>query len=518
MRRPSADLAVGTGAPLLWLVSLTLPSGAIRRLSSQPVTLTARGPNGGTFGFEPGLDALEAFKSGIDMMGTAGTTGTLTQATIRFTVTDDLAELQANHHEMGACTVEIALGYDGDDWEDREVLLGGATVQGVEFGYVGEQTAISVELGPEPTSALIGDDARDVGTDWPDTLRDIAVADMASVVGQKYQWVLGGPLSVPGIKVGASGGTNRLILCGHNLAVLTAVTIYEDGVSQGTLTPANATLSTGDYAYVTSATEFSASSGAYTWSAVTGGVAALDRPGAALTASSVLYWLLYNSGLRIDWATTQSALDGLRSWPIGIYLDQEAAMVDVVRDHLAAWLPIVEAPTADGTAFVYADPYEARSQGLLTMGQEILGRAGPMKTTDLDAIRNSFTLNYKPNAFSGVYDGTVTLDADDSQVCAVSVGWYGERPEEAMDCDIVHDAVTARRVLRHIAAKMALPRRIVSYVMAPEWYWLTAGSVWSITDPGYSLSNTVAYLVEIERGAALIATFECIDVAITGRQ
>lgn len=517
MRRPTADAAVAAREPMLWLVSVTLPSGSILRLSTRPATLTSRAPNGGTFGFEAGLEGLDSFKSGIDMLGTAGTTGTLTQATIRITTTEGLAELQANHHEIGSSKVEIALGYDGDAWEDREILLAGAVIQGVEFGYVGEQTALSVELGPVPTSALVGGDSRDMGTDWPDTLQDVAAADMSSVVGQKYVWVLGAPLSVPAVKVGNVSGANRLVLCGHHLGSLTAVTVYEDGVSQSSFTPANATLSTGDYAYVTHATEFSASSGAYTWSAATGGVAALDRPGAAMSAASVLYWLLYNSGLTIDWAATQSALDGLRSWSIGVYLDQEATRIDVVRDQLAQWLPIVEAPTAAGTAFVYADPYLVQPMGTLTMGQEILGRVGRMRTTDLDTIRNSFTLNYAYNAYTGEYGATATLGPDSSQVCAVSQGWYGVKPLEAQDCDIAHDQPTAFRILRHMEAKMALPRRIVSYALSPELYWLTVGSAWKITDPGYSLSGEVAYLVELERGPSLVATFELLDVAVTGR-
>lgn len=518
MRRPAADLAAGRGDPLLWLASLTLPSGAIRRLSTQPVSFVSRAPNGGTFGFQAGLSGLDDFTESIDMLGTSGSTGTLTQATIRISVTDDLAALQASYHEIGACTVEIALAFHGDAWEDREILLSGAVIQGVEFGYVGEETALSIELGPDPTSALVGDDARDVGTDWPDTLLDVAGAGMSSVVGQKYQWVLGAPSSVPGIKVGNSGGTNRLILAGHAFGTLTAVTVYEDGVSQGTFTPATTTANSG-YTYVSSATEFSASSGAYTYAATYGGVASVDRPGGGLTAARVLVWLLTNSGLPVDWAETQGAIDGLASWPAGIYLDQEASMIDVIRDQLVPWLPIVEVKTGVGVAFLYVDPYAAATQcqGTLTMGQEILGRTGLLRMTDLDKIRNVFTMNYKYNAYTGEYDASVTLSVTSSQVCAVSQEWYGERPEEAFDCDLIHDKPTALRSLAQMAARLALPRRVARYLLSPSLYWLRPGSIWRITDPGYGISSAVAYLVEIKRGRAIEATFELLDLAVTGR-
>jgi hypothetical protein len=515
-RSSNAEAAIRDGGRPAWLCTIQMPDGRYLRVASRPIEVATAWESDGPYQYLPLLTGLSDFEESLDIFALDGT-GALTQARIEFVYPGTApGSLQADWQHVTAAMVELATLWPGDVWEDRSVALLGQ-VQSVDFGADGEVTTLSVEAAPPATSATVGDDTRDLGTDFPGTLVDTVAAEMTDLAGCKGVYVYGVVNSIPGYKIGDVGGTNRLVLCNHKLVRTGAsyqVTVYVDGVSVGLFTPANGTTAAGDdYAYVTSAGEFQAADGAYTWKSTYGGLPAAngaERP--LVTAEGIVRRLLVDSVLAVDWRRTEPTLARLRDWNLGIYLDQEVSAIDALRDLIFPYLPIVEVPGAAGLWLAWCDPHTAQIEAALTFGQELLGRVDRMTTSDLDAIRNQFTMNFDKEVFSGEFTGSVTLDADNSTLCYLSQQLFGVRADDPIDCLAVQDEGAALRILGTRASRLAMPRRIITYELAPDAYWLSAGSVVTITDPGYALTKVRAVLTSINRSMLPFqATFNLVD-------
>jgi hypothetical protein len=523
MRSALAESAISDGGRRVMLCTLELPDGRHIRVATDPVEVpTTLGD--GPYQYDPFLAGITQFDEEIDLFGLDGV-GALTQARVEVVAPADwLAQIQAEWGHVVASTLEIAYLWLGETWEARTVLLAGQ-VQLVDFGIEGAATSFSVEASPPATSATIGDDSRDMGTDWPPPLQDILLIDMTDLTGKKGIYVYGVVGSIPAYKVGEVGGQNRLVLCNHHLVRTGAsypVTVYQNGTSIGTWVVANTTTSGGKpYAYVEDGAYFAAGDTAYTWRSAYGGLPAADgiqRP--ALGASDVVRKLLVEAGLAVDWRRSEAALQRLRDWPLGLFIDQEETAISVLRDRVLRHLPIVEMTSAKGLWLAWGDPHLAPIEGHLTFGQEIVGRVDRMTTSDLDAMRNSFVINYSREMSSGDFAGSVTVDASNSTLCYLSQqllaskprGDTGVRAHEPLDIDTCHDAATAIRIGSALASRLALPRRILTYELAPDAYWLGAGSVIHLTDAGYALAKVRAVVRSVSRAMTPFrATFEVID-------
>ena len=161
-----------------------------------------------------------------------------------------------------------------------------------------------------------------------------------------------------------------------------------------------------------------------------------------------------------------------------------------------------------GMWLAYVDPANAPIEAEVTLGQELLGRTSRMTLSDVEKIRNVFTLNFAPSAGEdGEYTGSVTLDETNSAICYYSKqllqntarGDTGERADDPIDCDATRDASTAGRMLLAKADRLALPRRILGYELAPEVYWLRAGAAITLTDPGYGITTHRGVITKINR-------------------
>ena len=516
MRLSEAEATIEQGERPIWLCTLGLPDGRALRLATRPVEVATVSLGGdGPYQYDPFLVGVSEFEEEIDLFSLDGV-GALTQAQVEICTPDtELGALQSDWHHVIAATVELAILWDGQAWEERVVVLSGS-VQGAEFGIEGQATTLSLETTPPSTSETIGDDERDLGLDW-EAVVDTAAVPMSDLAGSKYQHVYGAPESVPAYKVGeVSPGFNRLVLCGHHLARTGGsyvVAVYQDGGYVGDYTVVNGEINGQPYAYVESSTEFLASDGAYTWKATHGGIAAAngsDRP--ALNAEGVIRRMLVDSRLPVDWRRTEPALARLRDWQIGVYTDEEATAIDVIRDRVLRHLPVVEMSGGEGLWLAYADPHLAPVEAQLTLGQELLGRVGRMRMSDPESIRNVFVVNYGREAFAQELLSTVRLDADNSALCALSQQLYGVRADEPIDCDVTWDDATALRIASARAGRLALPRRVLAYELAPELYWLRAGTVVSVTDPGYSIARHRGVIARVNRTMLpFVATIELVD-------
>lgn len=325
---------------------------------------------------------------------------------------------------------------------------------------------------------------------------------MTTVTGVAHSFVLGRAYRAPAFKVGDVGGLNRLILCGHHLADLSAINVYEDGVIGASYTPQNATSASGqDYAYVEDATDFRSTAGAFSWDARDGGVAVANGVGPAFNAGDILTWLLDRSGLAVDWLACLPALDKLAEWNVGFYLDQQANAIDVIRDRLVRYLPLVEFKSSVGVWFAYVDPFMDRLDGELILGQHLIGRVGRMRIEDeADNTRNSFSARWGYDPFSDGYAGTVTLDPSNSVMCYLSDQLFGPLVDDPIDLSMVREDFTALRILTTKANRVTLPRRSLTYVLAPDQYHIDIGWCGLVTDPDYDIIRHRALVTTRTRG------------------
>jgi hypothetical protein len=528
MRLTNAETAIARGELPLWLLTLTLPDGRALRMASRPVEVrtTALGSDG-PYSFDPFLSGISDFVEELDPFSLDGV-GSLTQARVEIATPGvELGSLQGDWMAITASTVELALLWEGQAYEDRFVALEG-TLQALELGIEGQATGFTVEATPPSTSETVGDDERDLGVEWAAPLQDTAAADMTDLAGVKYQYVYGDPDSVPAYKIGSVGGNNRLILVGHHLARTGAsyqVNVYEDGVlvPSSPYTVTNGTTAGGEpYAYVEDAggtRVFLATAGAFTWQAAYGGIAAadgVDRP--ALQAEGIARRLLRDSGLRIDWRRAEPCLARLRDWRLAFWVDTEVTAIDLLRERILAHLPVVEMNSGAGLWWAYCDPHTAPIEFDLTLGQELVGRVGRMTVSDLESVRNAYVMNFEHEAYSDELLSTVRLDDTNSAICLLSQQLYGTRAEDPEDNDNVWDAATGLRILAAKASRLALPRRALVYQAALDAYWLRAGMVGFITDPGYGITQHRAVITSLNRSMfPFEVTFKLIDRTPTAR-
>ena len=87
-----------------------------------------------------------------------------------------------------------------------------------------------------------------------------------------------------------------------------------------------------------------------------------------------------------------------------------------------------------------------------------------------------------------------------------------------VECGSTSDGATALRIAAGRANRLALPRRILTYALAPDAYWIEAGMVVSITDPGYSIDEHRAAVTSVNRSMAPFeATVQLVDRTPTSR-
>lgn len=519
MRTPSADAAAEAAEGPVVLCTITMRDGCVVRAATRPVLVSAQ--VGGPWLYDALLGGVDEIAGAVDVFA-LDATAALSQARVDVTLDDDAAALVDAWHHLAAATAEVAIAWEGETWERRRVLLSGP-VQALEVGRLGEATSFAVEAAPVATSAVLGDDTRDIGNDYPATLLDRAGDEMTDVAGEVYPVILGQPRRVPGFKVGVVvAGTNRLVIAGHHVPGTPSLAVYSDGVSAGSFTVTNTSVTSGDIACIDTANQFwspdsaSTPNGAYTVDFTGGGIARSDNSAAATkSAADVVRWLLANSGILVDWRRMERCLDLLSSWPIGVVVDQQTTHVDVLRE-LARVLPVIEVPGASGTWFAYVDPLGMPIEGSLVAGAELVGGIGRLAVSDRDAVRNSFTMNFFHDGFTGNFLESVTVDADTSAICALSEQVYGATlADDPVDCRWIWDAVTARRALVARASRLAMQRRSRQYVLAADAYHVEEGRAYLLTDADYGISGRRCIVREKSLTAPFVATIDLVDQTAT---
>ncbi len=491
---PQAAASIARGEGIVWLLSLTLPDGRVVRVATRAVEVTSSGT---PLRFDPYLMGVETFADEVDPFNMQGI-ASFGQARVSILTTEDFLELLADWHQVAASVGELAVLWEGSTFAQRRVVIPRGRMMLPEIGMVGEPTSFALEASPPTYSGLVGDPEALLSETFP-TPTDTAGESLTTLEGVMLPVVIGKVKRAPAYKVGAFGGSNRLLLGEAFADTATSVQVYEDGVQvAGSFAVSN---DPDGYAYVQDTINFRAQDGAYTFDAAGGGVPThTDATRGTSNAADVLGYLLNASGVDVDWSKTERCFQYLRGWVVGVSITEAAPAFDVITQELLPVLPVVQCMGDAGVYFLYVDDLEGAPLGDLEVGQQLLPSGARMGVSDVDTVVNTFTVQYGADAFTGDPLGVVTVDASSSALCELSTQLYGERAE-VVEAKCVQDEGTARRVAQAMARRRALPRRRVAYALSPDASYIEPGDVYLLTDKRYALVRARAVVTSKVRGA-----------------
>lgn len=516
-----AAVDTSSGVPII-LVTITTRVD-VYRVASDPCSI-AWADGDGPLQFHPGLMSMGGIQAEADLFDLTHQAA-VESTRLRVVLPNAVNATQAHalYYGIAAASVDIASIWPGQDFAARVPLLEGARVVGLSLGRANEETELYLETRGPPAAASAVDASRDLGVTYPK-----GAGAFPDLLGKQFPVVIGHCLRVPLFRVGTAqtGGRHSGILAGHHLAPNVTVgdlTFYAAGAAAPLTTPTlnNGTDPSGNrVAWVeTDIGQLGSGTDPYTVSFTTGGVASVrDSSTAVRDLGAALEWLLVNSGAKVDLLAQQRCTDLLAGWKGGVYCDRYDDLLTVIRQRVAPFLPIIERTSSRGLYYQYADPRLAPLEFALTLGQELIAPVGPVDLTDLDAIRNSFFLEYAYNHDDGTYGESISLGAADLECCRYSAQEFGVRVDSAMRCTITASDATARRMLQARAERLSLPRRMVSYIVDPSMTWLREGMVGTITDTDRGITAQRAVLRRWRpAGLPWQARFEVVDRAPVSR-
>lgn len=501
MRSAEADAWVGAGRPPIVLVTLYAP-GRTFRAASEPVNIPAEDADGpyqydarllGDIGFEPEVDLM-----GLEI------SDALPSARVEMVLDEsvDPAQLELEGGYLSAAWCEVAITWPGLDWKHRRVVLPRGVISGLELGRAGQPIRFAVEsIGPRSGEPVI-DASRDMGDHYPSS------ASFTSLEGNAWPVVLGRCYGIPAFKIGdvdPSGGyVPAIALAGVHFADLTVgaagIVVYEDGEAYspaGTLTAVNAEDGDGGavvYVQSSNVGDLGAADGAFTVDTVGGGAHAARGQGAALRADGIVAWLLGRSGAPVDWPGCEGALERLRGWGMGLYLDTPEDALAVLRDRVLPWVPVVERMSGAGIALQYVDPFLDEPTIDLVLGVHLVDRVGALvQVSDPDDLVNEVTIEYAYDHYRRKYMKRVTIGADQNARARVSQQLFGVRGE-TRSCNVIWQDATAAQSAHWLINRRALPRHAQTYLLEPSLYWLREGTICRLHDEDLGLSGRRAYV------------------------
>jgi hypothetical protein len=500
---------------LRWVLSLEY-AGGTWYLGQESITIDDG--TGGTIVISDGLLDLADTTETLDLWSTDSPRRSVP---VEFDLGVDVATLIEQGHDLAGCVAELAQLADGDDWSARRPFVVGR-LQEPQYGADGEGVRASVEQ-----DVLSSDETIDVVPVTHALLKEqlllagyfgvaLAAADVVAPV------VIGTPGG--GSEPGSNAPYCVSMLDGVGLVyrfyVLAAHAVEATSV---TLTSSeNQTSVVASVIYVTivgqviaiavedvtfSAMTFSAVP-VVTWDA---GGGLVDQTGGVLqTAGDFLAWLLSLTEQQVDHGRVNAARQALSAFKVGAYLDESVTVADYIRD---AVLDIVPVSMMTGPRGVYPHvwDYTATVDDAVahfdTTEDPDIERESLVTYEDADRLANTVDLVYRWSPLFDGYTSILTSRGDGSAprllfgpsagqalsyytdpVLARSVGRYGIR-RDTVETAIVHDELTASRVLAWRSRRWALPSRVVEYTCPQRWAWIEPGDFITVTDPELAWSE-----------------------------
>lgn len=490
---------------LFWVLAVTF-AGGTRYLSTAPLEIM----NGaGTIQTTASLVDVPDVEEALDLWATDQPS---LSVALSFVWPDDVAALIEEGHALDGAEAELAQHAYGDDWSQRRVVVRGQLVD-PEYDAAGEPVTCSLEEQISDDQTTLPFDLVTItygtfptGTGLISTLDDEAIGKVIPLV---YGTPGGGV--VPGspayfLGAGAGGVSLVYVIAAHTVAAATVTLQAEDYTTSTAQAVQHWTLADGRIvAYVEVSSGFSVSRDARViWN---DGAALADETGTGIVgAGDLMAYVLRRSTLRVDWGRLNAQADALNAYTLGGYIDEPVPLGEWLRSVV---LDVIPAGIVIGPGGVYPLVWRWEAQAtdaildLDADGDPSVERASRVSYTGSDEIANTIRLRYRLDARRDDYaaDEVATARPElpwtpTSSELVRSYARYGTRVLER-ESAVVHDEVTAVKVVQWMTARYALPSRSVSYMLAPRHSFLQRGDVVTLTDSEIAASRQVCIVESI---------------------
>lgn len=551
MRTTAGDAAAEAQESPLVVVRLDFPSGRQLMVAERQIDIVwAAGTTWQAYG------GLVNLRKPTQAVGSED----LTSFRFGFSADDvDLAVLQDDDFVPSAAVVEVFTIWPDQDYSERKILLKDAQVTQYVYGRGRSAVAMSAARDDEAVSKDIGDDRDLMFFYGPDFGGDVPSADKDNEftrrdqTGRMWPIALGRCYYVPGWQDFRDQTPNlykgNLYLVGHAIPTasgtskdigvyqtdatdqMTASGIYDETPQVSTHTyQSDSAYRPGEkrqYTFIdgdgsgTSTEPFPPQDNWYHTHLVHGG-AANSEGETIIGAHMVLEYLLRESGMAIDWPRMNKTLAMLRGIDIGVYIDSQTNILEIIRDRIAqpnGVLPIREQQSGEGKWWSYHQGYRLPPVAHLVDGQQIdlVGEIEHMMD-----VRNQVTVNYGYSYGARRFLRSVVVGADNYALAAWSQSTFKLRPmDRAIETTLVGTPGMAVTLGRMALANQAMPRRRLQGYLGREFYWLEPGDVVTIESPaaaqgGFNITTTKAEIVERPvalPGLVVLQTFEQVPQA-----
>ena len=509
---------------LRWVLSLEY-AGGTWYLGQESMTIDDG--TGGTIVISDGLLDLADTTETLDLWSTDSPRRSVP---VEFDLGVDVATLIEQGHDLAGCVAELAQLADGDDWSARRPFAVGR-LQEPQYGADGEGVRASIEqdvLSSDETitASYVGEDILDAlvasgtytayytgpgaGLGELDVTRPAAI-----VIGTPGGGTVSGTRAKRVVYVEhVTSGVISLVflIAGHAVAATSVGLTNSEDFSSGVAPVINLSVNGTQVALALYPTAFASLNylGTITTTWDSGGGLIDETGGVMETAGDFLAYLLRLTEQEVDHGRVNVAREALRAFTIGTYLDEPITVADYIRE---AILDIVPVSMAIGPRGVY--PYVWRYDATVDDAVAHLDvtedpdieRDGLVTYEDGDKIANTVELSYGWSPSSERYtslltsrgDGRVTrvqfgaragdaLPYYTDPTLARSFARYGAR-RATIETELVHDELTASRVLAWRSRRYALPSRVVDYTCPQRWGWIEPGDFVTVTDPELAWSK-----------------------------
>ena len=523
-----------------WVLSLEY-AGGTWYLSDEAMTIDDGA--GGSIVLTDGLLETSDTMESIDLWATEAPRRS---CGVAFDLGIDVAALIEEGHDLAGCVVELAQLADGDAWTARRPFARGRLVE-PQYGAQGEGVQASIE--------------QDVLTDESE-IRTVSVTPLAfafaaqAVTGLEYigstnpnfdataSVVLPVVLGTPGNGLTPGTIATRVetfrvpattdyyflwMIAGHAVDATTVTLRATDG-TEATFPVLTCTLDSGEV--VSFVSDF-VGVAVPTWTNTTESAVVIWNDGGGLIDQSIgplryagdyLAWLLSLTEQEVDYARVNLAREQLRAFQVSTYLDESVTVAEYIREVV---LDIVPISMTVGPRGVYplvwrwdATVDDAVAAWDLTTDLDI-ARESVVTYEDADKVANTVQLKYgwapraedytremwavgdpasRPRGLRFGGAASLALSYWSDPILARSTVRYGVR-RDALETAIVHDDLTASRVLAWRSRRWALPSRVVEYSASQTYGWVEPGDYVTVTDPDLAWSERLC-LVQSRAWAA----------------
>jgi len=490
---------------LFWVLAVTF-AGGTRYLSTAPLEIM---DGAGTLQTTASLVDVPDVEEALDLWATDQPS---LSVALSFVWPENVAALIEEGHALDGAEAELAQHAYGDDWSQRRVVVRGQLVD-PEYDAEGEPVTCSLQeqISDDQTTlpfdlVTITAGTFPLGTGLILTLDDEAIGKVVPMV---YGTPGGGV--VPGspayfLGAGPAGLSLIFLIAAHTVAAAT-VTLQDESYTTSTpQTVEHWTLDDGRIvAYVEVTGGFSVSRDVRViWN---DGPALADETRTGIVgAGDLMAYVLRRSTLRVDWGRLGAQSDALNAYTLGGYIDEPVPLGEWLRSVV---LDVIPAGIVIGPEGVYplVWRWDAKAtDAILDLDADAdpsVERASRVSYTGSDEIANTIRLRYRLDARRDDYaaDEVATARPElpwtpTSSDLVRSYARYGTRVLER-ESAVVHDEVTAVKVVQWMTARYALPSRSVSYLLSPRHAFLQRGDVVTLTDSEIAASSQVCIVESI---------------------